>query len=211
MQPTTLPRAGWLDVLDDLHGGMGHDLNGRVSSLDALAQLYTLDPGSVDAPLIESEAERLAELARRFAFLGGKLDAPAEAWLATDVAERAASLARRHRGLDSLELRVEAEADVPPLRASLSRLLRVLLIVLSRAGRGALDLGGGWLTLGVVTRDGGAGFVVRHRGGSGRWDPNALADVAEPLGAVLALDGGLLVLGSEAAEVDLPPLRLPGR
>ena len=71
-----LAAAGWLRVEDDLLGGIGHDLNGRVSSLDGLLQILALD-GPEETPVSEylrEEVVRLAEVVRVLRSLGGELD-----------------------------------------------------------------------------------------------------------------------------------------
>jgi hypothetical protein len=205
-----LALAGWLEVLDDLHGGFCHDLNGRVGSLDGLLQIMQLD-GPDDTPVmsyLESEAARLGDSVRILRTLSGKMDAPAEPLLARDLAERALTLHRRHRGLEIQEVTLTAEEEIPPFRASLPRVLRVLLIVLSRAGRDAREAGVRKLEVHAAAR-GGASITVRWSGDA-PWDPASLGPSLEALGALLAVDQGILALGPDSATLTFPALTLGG-
>lgn len=210
-----LAEAGWFEVLDDLHGGLCHDLNGRVSSLDGLLQILQLD-GPDDTNVIsyiESEAGRLAETVQVLRTLSGRLDVPPQALAAQDLVTRALALHRRHRGLEIHQHRYEMTQDLPPFRASLPRVLRVLLVVLSRAGRDARASTesriSGLYVKGTV-RNGDPAVEVRwDPDAETAWDPRGLADVTGPLGRILSADGAVLELDEDAAVLVFPALKLP--
>lgn len=209
-----LARAGWMDVLDDLHGGLCHDLNGRVSALDGLVQILQLD-GPDDTPVIpylEAESRRFGEVVRVLRGLSGKVDAPPSPLMPQDVARQAMELHRRHRGLEIQESRVEEEeGGLPPFRASLPRVLRVLLIVLSRAGRDAREAGAPAVLLRVGAEEERPLFQVRWDDEARTWDAGkALEAEAEALAGILGADGGGLQLGEGGAKVHFPPMVLGG-
>ena len=208
-----LASAGWLDVLDDLHGGLCHDLNGRVSALDGLVQILQLD-GPDDTPVIpylEAESRRFGEVVRVLRSLSGRVDTPPSPLMPQDVARQAMELHRRHRGLEIQQSRVEEGEGLPPFRASLPRVLRVLVIVLSRAGRDAREAGAPAVLLRVDAEGGRPAFQVGWDDDAREWNAGrCLKAESEPLAAILRADGGALETLEDGARVHFPPRVLGG-
>lgn len=206
-----LARAGWLDVLDEIHGGICHDLNSRVASLDGLIQIVELDPDRAGESLayLAPEAERLAATARLLGLLGGRPDAPPETFLPGDLAADALALVGRARGLEDMDSTARASDGTPPVRACRPRVLRVLLCVLHAAGRAAREAGAPGLAIHASGTDRGMSLRVAWAPGAATaWNAAAdLGDAVAPLAAALALDGGDLRVGAEGSDLMLPALR----
>ena len=188
-----LARAGWLGVLNEVHEGLCHDLNGRASSLDGL--LHLLREDGPDAQLVDylgGEVRRLVGTVEAMRTLYGDVEGPGEPLLARDVLDRALANLRRHRGVRDIEVDVQLAADLPPFRANPARLLRVLLILLARAAEAAQDGGAPAISLRVGQTDGGVVFdlawpadALPGDGGTG-----LLGDAGEPLGRLAGAEGG---------------------
>jgi signal transduction histidine kinase len=210
---TLLAAAGWLRVSDDLLGGIGHDLNGRVSSLGGLLQILEMD-GPEQTPVMSylgDEARRLGDVVDVLRSLGGDVDGPLEPVMPADVVARAARLQQRHRGLETVQTETAVAAGVPPVRANPARLLRVLLVLLSRAGRAALDAGVRRLSLGARGDDGRVLFDVGWGPGAAAWETSGVVVQAHLLEQVLAEDGGTVSLpGRGSARVSLPAMTPTG-
>ena len=98
----------------------------------------------------------------------------------------------------------------PPVRTSPPRLLRVLLIVLSHLGTSVRHVRGAGLNLMVRREDEGVVFRFSVHGGDTTAAPQSLVEVAEPLSALLAMDGGALSLTPAGVSFSLPPLSRAG-
>ncbi len=208
-----LARAGWLDLLDDLHGGLCHDVNSRVASVEALLHILELDGGTAGRTevYLAPEAVRLAELARVLGHLSGRVDARAEAFEMAEILSVAALLHARHRTLGTLEAQVSPTPQVAPVRASRPRLLRVLLLLLAAAGSGAHAAGSKALRAEITGTEGWVELRVRWGAkGTGPRGPELLAGSAESLARLLALDDGGLLAEEDALGLRLPALgRVP--
>lgn len=204
-----LARAGWLDVLDDVHGGICHDFNSRVASLEGLIQMLGLDPDTAGETLsyLGPEAEKLAATARLLGLLSGRVDEPPEAFDAGELARSAATLMARTRGLDALEVAIQALGPPAAARACTPRLLRALLIVLVSAARAARDAGVRRLCVEVEGTEDTVDIGIGWGDEAGReWDTSSLDAAADPLAQVMALDGGDLVRIPGRATLLLPRL-----
>lgn len=207
-----LARAGWLDVLDDIHGGLCHDLNSRVASVDGLIQLLGMDRSDVTETLgyLGPESAKLGSTAERFGLLSGRVDAPPEAFEPGDLVGRAAALLGRHRVLGDVDVRVQLPGGLAPVRGSRPRLLRVLLLLFWRAGAQVHEAGAGELVVDADEVDGTVRLRVRPaRGPAGPgagWGAAALGERARPLAELLALDGGTLVVDDLWVGFALPAL-----
>jgi hypothetical protein len=118
-----LARAGWLRVLNEIHEGLCHDLNGRASSLDGLLHLLRED-GPGEAPLVDylgAEVGRLLGTVEVMRSLYGDVEGPAEPLLPRDVVDHAVGAYRRHRGVRDIEVETQLDADLPPFRANPAR------------------------------------------------------------------------------------------
>lgn len=203
-----LARAGWLRVQDDIHGGLCHSLNGRVSSLDGLLHILHMDESAEVKVMgfIEDETTRLAEIVATLRRLSGVSGREVEALRPEDLLEQAAALHRCHRGLENLRTHVTVAGDTPPVRTSPPRLLRVLLIVLSRLGQAAMKAKAPGLNVLAQAEDGRVAFRFSVHGGDGETPVAELDGVAEPLRSLLALDQGELTSGARGVLISLPAL-----
>jgi len=203
-----LARAGWLDLLDDIHGGLCHDFNCRVASVGGLLQLLEMGAADVLGTLsyLGPETERLEELARQLGSLSGGVDASAEAFELAELAACAVSLLARHRPLASVTVPLPSGGGVAPVRASRPRVLRVLLLVLGHAAQAARAAGVGSLSASLSQTQGRVALRIGWEGDAARWDPGSLGGAAEPLDRLLALDGGRLEVEEGAVALVLPAL-----
>ncbi|HSW31123.1 MAG TPA: hypothetical protein VLH75_16680 [Longimicrobiales bacterium] len=196
-----LAAAGWLDLLDDVHGGLCHDLNSRAASFEGLLQILEMDESEASRTLsyLRPEAERLASLAETLGLLSGRVDAPPEAFELQDPVAAAVRLFGRATALRHLEVSVTQGLPAPSVRASRPRVLRVVLLLLAEAGRAP-----GIPGLRVETSgEGSRAEVLIHREG----DPGpALGPEREPLQRLLALDGGALLEGPGMVGCSFPGL-----
>jgi hypothetical protein len=192
--PTThavlLARAGWLGVLNEIQEGLCHDLNGRSSSLDGL--LHLLREDGADGQLLEylgGEVRRLMDTVDVVRSFYGDVEGQAEPLLPGDVVDQALAAYRRHRGVRDIAVELEVGAELPPLRANPARVLRALLIVLTRVAEAARDAGAPAISLRVGAQSGEVAFDVAWPA-----DPDgegALPGYAvEPLALLAAADGG---------------------
>lgn len=204
-----LARAGWLDVLNDIHGGICHDINSRVASLEGLIQMLELDPDTAGETLsyLGPEAEKLAVTASLLGLLSGRVDEPPEAFEAAELARTATTLMARTRGLDALEVVIQAVGAPAAARACTPRVLRVLLIVLVSAARAARGAGVQRLSVEVEGTEDAVALRVGWADEAGReWDTTSLDAAAGALSQVMALDGGDLLRTPGAATLLLPRL-----
>lgn len=204
-----LARAGWLEFQDDILGGLCHDLNSRVASVAGLLQLLEL--GASDAPqtlaYLGPETERLERIADLLGCLSGRADAPPEAFELAELVTRALPLLACHRPLASVEVRLQERPALAPVRASRPRLLRALLLTLRHASATARTSGVGTVDVELDESDGKVALRVGWADGDRRWDPASADGAWNPLGQLLALDGGELHLEPGAVRVTLPGLR----
>lgn len=207
-----LARAGWFRVLDDLHGGLCHDLNGRVSSLDGLLHILHMDESAEEKVMgfIEGETERLSGTVKILRSLSGLPSRESEALQVDEVVARATALHQRHRGLEGQKTHATVAENTPPVRSAPPRLLRVILIVLSHLGHAARDIKASGVNAMVQGEEGRVVFRFSVHGGDGQEDLSALGDVKGPLGAVLAVDGGELDVTAAGVSFSLPALTRAG-
>jgi len=214
--PTGLARsladAGWFQVLDDILGGFGHDLNGRVASFEGLIMLVELDEPGEETPVLpylQTETGRLSEIVRTFRGLQGDIDGDPEAMWPPDAVAHVGGLHRRHRGLDRVTTESQVAEGLPPIRVNPSRLARTLLIVLSRAGRAAVEADVTTVTLGVREEMERVLFEVAWADAPADqgWDPGAL----EPLNHIAQADGGVVESTADGGvRVSFPAMTRPG-
>lgn len=205
-----LARAGWLDVLDDVHGGICHDFNGRVASLEGLIQMLELDPDTAEQTLgyLGPEAEKLAATARLLGLLSGRVDEPPEAFDPRELAGAAVTLLGRTRELDATEVTVHPLGAPAAARACTPRVLRALLVVLASATRAARGAAVRQVRVEVEGMDDDVALRVGWADEAGReWDTASLEQAADPLAELLAMDGGDLTRVPGTATLLLPRLR----
>jgi signal transduction histidine kinase len=140
-QDQALARAGWLSVADRIMAGIAHDLNGRVTSLAGMAQLLALDDDARGmAPFLDEEIRKLQASVRLVALMVGELEGEPETLEPGEFLPAVLDLHRRHRGLESVELRLDEE-DAPAVTTGWTLLARTLLLVLAIAGSAAAERG----------------------------------------------------------------------
>jgi len=200
-----LAQAGWLEVLNEVHEGLCHDLNGRSSSLDGL--LHLLREDAVDAQLLDylgGEVRRLMDTVGVMRSLYGDVEGGAEPLVPRDLVDQALAAYRRHRGVRDVEVETQLAAELPPFRANPARVLRALLIVMTRVAEAAREAGAPGISLRVSAPGGELVFDVAWPA-----DPAASAAVppsaVEPLQRLAAADGGTF----EARGADVALLRFP--
>lgn len=123
-----LARAGWLALEHRLYLGLGHDVNGRLGSLHAVAHL--LDSGEPLPTSFAHEVERLEGVARRLTLLAGDPDAPAIPLALDDLLGRALEL---HARLVDRDVQGDVPPGLPSLLVGEARMLRLLLLALDAA------------------------------------------------------------------------------
>ena len=193
-------------MADNVLGGVCHDLVGRVSSLDGLIQLLQLDGAEKTpvVPYLEEEVGRLQEVVRVLRLIPGDLDADPEPMLVEELARRATDLHRKHRGLETLETRLDVEPGLQPVLVNPARASRSLLILLALAGRAALERESRSVQ---VVASGTADEVVLRMV---PWASALPADGANPvlnaIGYVLAADLATVRSSGEGLEVVFPSL-----
>jgi hypothetical protein len=209
--PTThavlLARAGWPQVLNELQEGLCHDLNGRAASLDGL--LHLLGEDGADAELLEhlgGEVRRLMDTVAVMRSFYGDVEGGAEPLLARDLVDQALAAYRRHRSVRDVEVETQVDAETPPFRANPARVLRALLIVLTRVAEAARDAGASGISLRVGAQGGAVLFDVAWPAGLDTTG-TVLGDAVKPLGRLAAAEGGTLeVRGSDAAVLRFPAM-----
>lgn len=205
----SLARAGWLDVLNEIHEGLCHDLNGRASSLGGLLHLLRED-GSAESQLVDylgGEVRRLMGTVEVMRSFYGDVEGSSEPLLARDLVDRAVAAHGRHRGVRDVEVETQLAPDLPPFRANPARILRVLLILLTRAAEAARGSGTPSISLRVSATGRDVSFdlawpadTIAGGGGSSR-----LGDAAGPLQLLAAAEGGAIEEGGAGSVV----LRVP--
>lgn len=207
-----LGRAGWLDVLDDLQGGLNHSLNGRLSSLDGLLHIIALD-GLTETPvtdMLQGETKRLAETIRILRLMGGDVEGPPEPLAAGDLVADAEVLHSHRRQRFSVETEASVQEALPPFRANRARVLRLLLIALNRAARRASEMDGGSVHLRATTAEDRVRFTVTWDGLAGTdVQPDAKLDL-EALDELASLDAGGVQPERSGVTLWLPALLRPG-
>ncbi len=191
-----LARAGWPVVADAVLSGISHELSGRVASLDALVGLSDMQ-GQEQMPIadyLEGEVRKLQSTVELLRLVPGDLGADAEGVLLKDLATRTLALSRMQSLLSSVDMQTSIGNDVAPILVNQSRLFRILLILLRRAGSCADHLG---LTEIVMTGET-VGDEVELRivpaPGQKQGRPEDPGDEnIKALAEVLAMDGGSLI------------------
>ena len=138
-----LAQAGWPAVVDSVLSGISHELSGRVASLDALVGLCHIQ-GQEQTPItsyLESEVRKLQSTVELLRLVPGDLGADAEGALPKALATRTLALSRMQSLLFSIDMQTSMGNDVAPIFVNQSRLFRILLILLRRAGSCADHLG----------------------------------------------------------------------
>ncbi len=191
-----LAQAGWPAVADSVLSGISHELSGRVASLDALVHLGHMQ-GQEKMPIathLEGEVQKLQNTVELLRLVPGNLGADAEGALPKDLATRTLALSRMQSLLSTVDVQVSIGNDVAPILVNQSRLFRILLILLRRAGSCADHLG---LTEIVMTGEtAGDEVVLRIVPGPGQKQgrPEDPGDEnIKALAEVLAMDGGSLI------------------
>ena len=205
-----LARAGWPAVVDAVLSGISHELSGRVASLDALVGLHQMQ-GQEQTPIatyLEGEIQKLQSTVELLRLIPGNLGADAEGALPKDIATRSLAISRMQSILSSVDIKTSIGNDVAPVLVNQSRLFRILLILLRRAGSCADHLG---LTEIVMTGETvGDEVVLRIVPGpaqnQGRPEDPGDENI-KALAEVLAMDGGSLFFPEGGfVEVRLPTL-----
>lgn len=204
-----LVRAGWLDVMDNLHGGFCHSLNGRLSSLDGLVQIIRMD-GPSETPVeefLEGECTRLEGTVRAMRALLGDPAAPPEPLMVGDLVREAEAVYAYHRERSKVSTESSEGSALPPFRANRARWLRLLLIILGRVGRGAGDR---VVHLGASAQGGRVGVHAVQGDGSTPGHPEMPDTELEALSALAGLDGGTVERVGGGLVAWAPAMGRPG-
>ncbi len=126
-----LAAAGWGPFQDRLVLGLCHDVNGRVTSLQAVTQL--VDMGEPLPETFGIEVERLEELAERMSVLYGNVEAPPIPFSLPELLERAAKLYGQLKSGSPETVRLAIQEGTPPVLINEGRCLRYLLLFLDEA------------------------------------------------------------------------------
>ena len=127
----------WLQVSEELLRGANHALSNRLAALGAIVRVVE-SSGSGSDPLIEAlarEVERLEELGRLLQLLPRERDSGAEAIHLPELLREAAALHGMQGPLRDLSYDIDGSPDTLPVWSERSRLLHVVLLLLSTAAR----------------------------------------------------------------------------
>lgn len=120
----------WLQISDGLIAGIQHELNNRLASLSAIAQVLEIEI-SEEHPLagaLEMELDRWQASTELLHLLNDS--GPAEPILLGEVLEGAQRLLRIHHEVRNVEVEIEESPEPQPLLIPRSELLRIWMMML---------------------------------------------------------------------------------
>jgi hypothetical protein len=191
-----LAQSGWGYVLDRILAGVCHDLNGRVSSLQAVTQLLALGEPLPDT--FHTEPEQLADIARFVALIPSDLGAEPIPIAAEEILHTAVDLHARVRGAIVEPTPLEILEGVPPVLVNRGRAVRGAILLTDYSMRSLpepdrpIRLGG----------DSVQAIIEFPVGDAGSQDP----DLLEPLARLFEIDGGDLQVTHGQLLFRLPSL-----
>jgi hypothetical protein len=193
-----LAEAGWDRVLNGILHGFCHDLNGRVTSLEAIKQLVGMGEPTPDLSI---EAERLSGVTKKLASICGDLGGPAGGLMLEDVAEAALSLAAK--GLRDLSepVPLQRAAESMPVRVNETRLLRGLVVLVHTVAEAARASP----ATAVEADELEVRFVVGWPGAEAPTD-TLNADAMSALASLFKMDEGALAITGEKIVLRFPSL-----
>ena len=200
----------WLQVSEELLRGANHALSNRLAALGAVVRVLEHRPTAAE-PLIEAlgrEVERLEELGRLLQLLPHERDRGAEAIHLPELLREAAALHGMQGPLRDMSYDIDGSPDTLPVWSERSRLLHVVLLLLSTAARATQLVADNSLTV-RYTGDESWVTVIVESGTASSSDPQSsippraeellgsidLDAIAEMLG-----DGGKIAAVGESAE-----------
>lgn len=132
--------AGWSDIADSLVGGIAHALSNRVATLSALGELMRMDGDvSEGATMLRQEAGRFEAIVQSLRLLGNEAGVSAEAVELRELLDQALALHKFHRDLRDVEIAVESDERVPPVRIERRRAIHGLVMLLAVAATAAVE------------------------------------------------------------------------
>lgn len=130
----------WLCVQDDLLRALAHSLSNRIGTVLALASV--LETGTASAGLgtaLMGETERMEQLLQRLRELPRGTEPRDEPMLAVDALHQACQLVMEHPAARDGTIAIEAEGEVPPVRADPVAVQQAWIVALLAAFRTATD------------------------------------------------------------------------
>lgn len=141
--------AEWLALADELHAGLAHALNNRITSLGVCAELATMgDEEMLKEGVLIAEVTRMQGVARQLGLMSAR--GPAEALEVLPVLEDAVALHALHPRMRTQDCRVERDGEPQPVRAPRWALLRALLLIVDAAKEASQSGDGGAAIVRVV-------------------------------------------------------------
>lgn len=132
--------TGWNDVSDSLIGGIAHALSNRVATLGALGELMRMDgDASEGSTMLRQEAGRFEAIIQSLRLLGNEAGVSAEALEMRDLLDQALALHKFHRDLRDVEITIDAEERIPPVRVERRPTIHALVMLLAVATAGAAE------------------------------------------------------------------------
>ena len=190
-----LALSGWSYVLDRILASVCHDLNGRVSSLQALTQLMEL--GETLPETLNAEPAKLESIVRLLALIPAYLGAEPSPIRMQDLLSSAMDLHGKVRSaMEEQPPSVEFLDGVPPVLVNESRAVRGMVLLLDHSMRSSPEPG-------VSVRVGGdesMATVGLPLGAVGVQDEDSL----EPLTQLFEMDGGELEVEARTLVLRLP-------
>ena len=132
--------SGWNDIADSLIGGIAHALSNRVATLSALGELMRMDgDASEGSTMLRQEAGRFETIVQSLRLLGNEAGVSAEALELRDLLDQALALHKFHRDLRDVEIAVESDVRVPPVRIERRRAIHGLVMLLAAVASAAVE------------------------------------------------------------------------
>jgi signal transduction histidine kinase len=132
-------RARWLEVQDELLGGVTHALSNRIATVSAAAYMLEHEDisGAQAAGSLRTETERMDALLQLLRLLPSRDDSSFEPVAPMDVLSDAVALHAHHTDLRDVAVTVESDADVLPVWVEPHAFMQALLLALTSAKRAA--------------------------------------------------------------------------
>lgn len=124
--------SDWNGIADSLIGGIAHALSNRVATLGALGELMRMDgDASEGATMLKQEAGRFEAIVASLRLLGNEAGVSAEALDVRELIDQALALHKFHRDLRDVEIAVETDERVPPVRVERRRAIHALVVLMA--------------------------------------------------------------------------------
>jgi nitrogen-specific signal transduction histidine kinase len=138
-QPKAAVAQSWLETSDAVLRGLNHEFSNRLSLARLAPQLSALlAAGEPELQKLATDAGRsedLLNLLRLYRLMVFVTNEPADPVLVADCTTDAVDLFKHHTAFRDLEIRVQADATIPPVLMSPTSLTQSILLLLCAAAR----------------------------------------------------------------------------